>query len=341
MTLLERQTAYAEKALAGALADIAGGAGGFNNALFKAAARMYQLADAGLFDADALTDRLADAGIAAGNPRNAVRDTLRSAQKAAGRSEAVLPDFGAPVPASLEPRPPHLEPCEPPCTAWQACGGAFVSYAEQNLWSDPGDTAWDWLWERGFRESTIARARLGYNPRALLTSRAKWGLPPDDQGGDTLGLPAGVVIPYYVGGALWKIEVRRLVLREGEKKYKTIAGSSNALYNADALRPNHPAAICEGAFDALAISQAAREIAAPVACGTTTGARRIRWIAQLGACLPVLVTMDADDAGEGNGRYWLDVLGARAKRWAPIVDDPAAMLRMGLDVRGWIQEGLA
>lgn len=346
MTVHTRQQAYADKVLSAKLTDIATGNGGWNKALYVAARKLYQYAGAGLFNTDELTYRLTEAGIAAGNPRNEVRDTLRSAERAAANDpRPTLPDFGSEGTAHIEdtgPTAPHLEIVAPPCAQWQERAGAFCQFANDQLWADAGDDAWDWLTDRGFHESTISRFKLGYNPRPIMTSRAKWGLPPmsDQPNADALALPVGVVIPYYIGGAIWKIEVRRLQPREGEKKYKTIAGSSNALYNADALQPGEPAAICEGAFDVMAIHEAARGLCAPVACGTTTGARRVKWIAMLGACRPVLVTMDTDQAGNDGASYWLGVLGATARRWKALIDDPAAMLKYGMDVRGWILEGL-
>ena len=47
-----------------------------------------------------------------------------------------------------------------------------------------------------------------------------------------------------------------------------------------------------------------------------------------------------DAAGEASANWWLNGLGARAKRWRPYWDDPNAMLQDGADLRIWIREGL-
>lgn len=142
-------------------------------------------------------------------------------------------------------------------------------------------------------------------------------------------------------GKLWKLSIRRLAptIPPGAK-YKTVPGSANALYNADAIKPGSPALLCEGVIDALAVQQVAGDLVAAVAAGTTTGARRVPWIARLATASLVLVAMDADAGGEEAAHYWLNVLRHNARRWRPLFDDPAAMLQVGLDVRQWVEAGL-
>jgi hypothetical protein len=84
----------------------------------------------------------------------------------------------------------------------------------------------------------------------------------------------------------------------------------------------------------------AGDLVAAIAAGTTTGARRIPWIARLATASQVLVAMDADAGGEEAAHYWLDVLRHNARRWRPLFDDPAAMLQAGLDMRQWVEAGL-
>jgi DNA primase len=234
------------------------------------------------------------------------------------------------------------EPCELPNDMWQTAAEGFLWYAFQHLHGDTGAPALNWLEARGFDESTIAWACLGYNPTALERPRSKWGLPPEEAGRETFWLPAGIVIPFFVRGKLWKLSIRRLApkLPPG-KKYKTVPGSANALYNADTIQAGVPALLCEGVIDALAVQQAAGDLIAAVAAGTTTGARRVPWIARLATASEVLIAMDADAGGEEAAIYWLDVLRHNARRWRPLFDDPAAMLQVGLDVRLWVEAGLA
>ena len=239
------------------------------------------------------------------------------------------------------PTPTPPEPCELPNATWQTAAENFLWYAFEHLHGEAGESALQWLAARGIAEATIAWACLGYNPAALERPRAKWGLPPDDQGRATFWLPAGIVIPFFIQSKLWKLSIRRMTPQVPSRaKYKTVPGSANALYNADAIRPGAPAMLCEGVFDALAVQQTAGDLVAPVAAGTTSGARRLPWIARLASASQVLIAMDADAGGEEAARYWLDVLRHNCRRWRPLFDDPAAMLQAGLDVRQWVDAGV-
>src|SRR6185436_6721573 len=235
-----------------------------------------------------------------------VRDTLRSARKrAAGIDEGTRQELRQKCSGQAhthQPQPDRVtapEACEPPSEQWQATGQALVDYARKNIWG----TALDYLNGRGLTNKIIIAAQFGYNPTGRWSDRLKWGLDIEPDGNDRLWIPQGIVIPWYVGGALWKISVRKLHTKPGEKAYKTLPGSANALYNADALRAGQPAMLVEGVFDALSVQQEAGDLIAAVACGTS-GARRMRWIVQLALSAPILNSLDADAAGD-DCHYWM------------------------------------
>jgi DNA primase len=251
-------------------------------------------------------------------------------------------------PSAPIPVPP--DPAEPPSDLWQEHAEAFVEQAQHNLWnrSDVGaQRTQAWLASRGLLWKTITQANIGYWPADTWEDMNPWGL----ETGDAIPpkrvwLPRGIVVPWWVGGHLWRVIIRRPISpaqkASGQHTYQTVNGSTNALYNADALAPACPAVICEGVFDALAVQQEAGDLIAAVACGTT-GAHKVKWLAQLAACRPVLVALDNDEdpaKGEQAGSYWLDALGPIARRWRPYVDDPAAMLQAGMDLRTWVEAGL-
>jgi hypothetical protein len=54
----------------------------------------------------------------------------------------------------------------------------------------------------------------------------------------------------------------------------------------------------------------------------------------------VLLSFDADNAGDRAAAWWRDKLGVWAKRWRPYWDDPNAMLQAGVDLRTWVREDL-
>jgi DNA primase len=191
---------------------------------------------------------------------------------------------------------------------------------------------------RGLTGTTIHAAWLGYNPSGRWSERSKWGLGPDAEGHIRMWLPAGIVIPWYISGALWKLTIRREVVKGDQERYKTISGSANALYNADTLQPGQPAMLVEGVFDALAVQQVAGDLVAAVASGTS-GARRVRWLSSLALCSEVLISLDADGPGDEASHYWCEVL-ENAQRHRPYYADPSQMLQDEQDVRDWVLSGL-
>ncbi len=237
--------------------------------------------------------------------------------------------------STLRPFIPPIE-CKPPCQTWRAAAAAFVLYTQAKLQTAPHIL--DYLDQRGLSRTTIDKALIGYNPSTLERSRAKWGMEAHDQHGDRFWLSQGIVIPSHIGGTFWKVQVRKEHVADGEDRYKTIPGSSNALYNADSLGAGKPAMLVEGPFDALAVQQSAGDLIGVAACGTS-GARRSRWLTKLALCNGVLVSLDADAAGDKGSAWWIDNLEG-ARRWRPFYADPSQMLQDGADIRQWVLSGL-
>jgi hypothetical protein len=112
-------------------------------------------------------------------------------------------------------------------------------------------------------------------------------------------LPPGITLPWFQAGELWRLIIRRIgPAVPKDKKYIAVSGGSNTLYRADTTQANRPAMLVEGVLDALAIVQEADDLLAVAAAGSTTGGRLERWIGRLGLASMVLVSFDADDAGE-------------------------------------------
>jgi hypothetical protein len=332
-------TTYLDRAIAGELDELQSSTSGRNVTLFKVAARLYAFVEAGACDETTISDLLSDAALATGLHRDEVRSTLRSARKrAAGMSEADRQALAAKCQGqrytAIQAAPAAPELCDAPDEAWQAAAGAFVRWARMDM----GGGACDYLNNRGLTDETIIGAQLGHNPAGRWSERAKWGLGPDEDGHTRMWLPAGIVIPWYAGGALWKLTIRRETVKQDQERYKTISGSANALYNADALQPGTPAMLVEGVFDALAVQQTAGDLVAPVASGTS-GARRVRWLSRLALASEVLVSLDADGPGDEASGYWCGVLD-NARRHRPYYADPSQMLQDEQDVRDWVLSGL-
>ena len=329
-------TSYLDRALEGELQELRNSTAGRNNQLFKVAARMYQFCEAGAWSHDEMSAILSSEASAVGLKRDEIRATLRSAQKRAAGNPAELPSGTAGATPFVRTIAPPIAPpveCNAPSEAWQAQAEHFVKWSRNHI----SDTAEAYLIGRGMSYTTIGAARLGYNPAGAWSDREKWGLEPDGEN-TRMWIPQGIVIPWHVGGDIWKVQIRRDVVKPDQERYKTLPGSTNALYNVDSLRDGAPAMLVEGPFDALAVQQVAGDLVGVAACGTS-GARRAKWYSMLALCSPVLVALDADAAGDTASQVWCDIL-QDGKRHRPHYADPAQMLQDGADVRGWVLAGL-
>jgi DNA primase len=226
----------------------------------------------------------------------------------------------------------------PPNSAWQTRARAFIERCEHTLWSPAGTQALAYLHRRGLTDETIREARLGYQATARWEAPGPWGLPTDHK---KIHLLQGIVFPWLVGSEVWRVTFRHAGDDiPKEERYRPIAGGGKPLYELNGLRPNAAAMLVEGELDALSVAQEAGDLLAVVATGSTAGGRLERWMGRLALCSIVLVSFDADAAGDEAAAWWLKALGLRAKRWRPYWGDPNAMLQGGVDLRTWVREGL-
>jgi hypothetical protein len=235
---------------------------------------------------------------------------------------------------------------QPPSEIWQQHGAELLRIYQEQLWSPTGERALAWLHQRGFTNETIHWAQLGYNSTDLYEERSQWGLPPTtNRRGkpQKIWVPRGIVIPWQINGELWRLNVRRPLserqMAMGMAKYIGPAGSSNGLYNADAINWQRPVILLEGELDACIVQQWAGDLVTPVATGSTSGSRRIPWLARLALAPRVLVAYDNDTPGELASHFWIDAL-TNAVRWRPYWADANRMAQDGADVRAWILAGM-
>ena len=247
---------------------------------------------------------------------------------------------------------PSAQAYGPPNKTWQQRGDQIVARAQTVLRSTQGKDALDYLRARGFIDDTIIDKRLGYIPldahgRWHDDELEKWGLTAKDTGKDKIWLYEGILIPWYVGGKLWKLDVRRLNgLKKDDPKILSITGSIDCLYNHNSVKAGKPAIICESALCAISGEQEAGDIAAFVATGGA-GKHNSAWVRHLEQATVTLLSLDLDEpdangkrAGDEGAVYWERNLSYQV-RWHPYKKDINDMLVSGDNIREWADSGIS
>jgi DNA primase len=187
-------------------------------------------------------------------------------------------------------QPKILPLSEPPDAEWRTRADGIVKQARENLWSEQGLRALEYLKQaRGLTEKIILDAKLGYIPGHYREWRTIGGLT----------VPCGITIPWYADQMLWGIKVRRAT---GQQRYQQVSGGNikGCLYLADTIKPGIPLMLTEGEFDALIVRQVANELVSVASIGSATNKRiNSRWFPKFITVPSILVRMDEDNAGQG------------------------------------------
>jgi len=214
-----------------------------------------------------------------------------------------------------------------------------------------GEKALDYLHKRGLTDETIKRFCIGYWPQWMEQQYEKWGLASDDNT-PTFWLRPGITIPTFAHDTLWKITLRILEYTPNElararetgkdlPRYRQVVGSSNSLFNVDAIRPDQPVFMTEGEFDAMIGEQ---ETDLPfVATGSTSGAMLARWITRLTPASHIFLAFDNDDGkGEKAAQEWCKIFAEKATVWLPTAKkDITDMWLQKQDLRQWVAIAVA
>ena len=240
------------------------------------------------------------------------------------------------------PRATRVEPSarftkEPPAI-WQKKARDFVTGCQDVLKTNRAALAL--LRGRGLKPETIERAALGWNMADCYESREGWGLKPlhDEKGRlKKLWLPAGLVIPLIVGGRVLRLRIRR---PQGEPRYYIMPGSDTRpmTFNLD----KNCLVIVESELDGLLIAQGAGDLVGTVALGTATSKPDQELNGLLKRASSILVSLDFDGAGaKAAWKFWLQSY-PEARRWpTPYGKDPSEAAQKGLNIRAWVEAGVA
>lgn len=246
----------------------------------------------------------------------------------------------------------HLNIDSKPGEDWQTAANYFLARCQQWLWKESGSEALAQLHQRGFSDETIRQVGYGFNPTTLFDKNvARWGI--RDEAVKAVWLPRGIVIPWFIGDDLWKINIRRPVSdlveeekRTGDKanKYVNVKGGSNPIYRADTIKPGQPLIMFEGEFNADILAQVLKDAGithiAVIATGSTGKGRADNWLMKIAKAAPILFSFDPDSGGDqAVKKYWAKVL-PQALIWPSVGGDLNDMYLTGKDVLKWMKRGL-
>lgn len=243
-----------------------------------------------------------------------------------------------------------------PSAKWQESAELILARAERYLWLPKPDArkALNYLRDRGLKDETIQKARLGCVPLRAdgswhQESFEAWGLDPEkltskqrEKGG--VRVPDGILMGYMVGGRIWKLEMKRPWAETMPKGQ--VLGSVDALYNVDALQYGDIAMMTESVIDCLSVQQEAGDLVACVATGSADKGRS-RWFAELSIARFVLQSFGSDVAGDAGAEFWMQAL-LRIERWATVLwNDQNDLLQAqlknetgGFTLRQWVELGV-
>ncbi|BCL83151.1 hypothetical protein ccbrp13_56160 [Ktedonobacteria bacterium brp13] len=240
-----------------------------------------------------------------------------------------------------------------PSKKWQEAATLIMQRAERFLWhtgSKTGKQALEYLHSRGLKDETIKKAHIGYVPlmpdgQWYQGSFEDWGLNPDDfPTKDCVKVASGILIPWFVGGQVWKLAVKR---PGQEHDYIQVDGSSEPLYGVDGLQYGEICMMVEGEIDCLSVQQEAGDLLNCVATGSSAKGRSGRWITELSLASFILQSFDEDPSGDDGAKFWLDTfeLESNIARWSPMSwNDPNALLQAQgeayITLREWARLGV-
>lgn len=225
-----------------------------------------------------------------------------------------------------------------PSEEWRAMHLTFLAHCEKELWADTGQAAREYLHRRGLTDDTIRAARLGLSL------------------GNELGVAGvscvtGLTIPWYVDSRLWRIKIRRfppprdgarygapIIIRPEDRR--RLGNGAHHLYGADSLHGQRVAIMVEGELDVLLLQQTLGDLAAVVTPGSCSKGLEGRAIVRLLHVSPILVALDADEAGQAAAKRLAAVSNRIRLVRVPKGKDVGEAFLLGVDLRAWVLEEL-
>lgn len=250
------------------------------------------------------------------------------------------------APPAPAPGPALREEPTAPDQAWQERAMAFISYAQDELWTRRSQAMAYLIRRRGLMEDAIGAWGLGWNPRDLWDDPARWGLE-----GKRVWLPRGVVIPGWRDNGLWYVKIRRPLGADMDlyglaepgpaplpgMKYANVRGGRQTFFGECRLAGRATLVVVEGEFDAILLHQFAGDLVDVATLGGASTQLTMADLLTLARYRRVVAAQDNDAAGE-RAQQRLAALGERVMVSPPPGHDVTDAWREGgaEAVRRWV-----
>lgn len=233
-----------------------------------------------------------------------------------------------------------------PSEAWMQWAEQFFAKSQKTLADQP--EVINYLKQRGVDP---AACQLGWNDHTRRVNRKSIGLTPERNGKSTLWIPPGIVIPNFIDGRIYSLNIRRtdadLAKFLPDRRYQFIEGGTRAPMLLGEIEQPAGVVIVEAELDAIACHQALDAVAI-VALATVQGnlTEQIQQICQHAPI--ILVALDADEertdgkvgAGQKAVGNWRSTW-RHARYWpVPSGKDPGDYVKAGGCLATWIKAGL-
>lgn len=229
---------------------------------------------------------------------------------------------------------------------WQAQARKLIPWAARQLQTTPAALSW-LAAERGLTPETAARFHVGWLPDDLYRDRTAWGLLQEFKPNGKrrmLWLPHSLVLPVLdASGHPARIKFRRPNPRENEPRYLYLP--SEPKNTAPLVITGTAAAwiVVESELDGLLLAQEAGDLVNVLALGSASLRPDVEAHARLETAPFILVSLDADDAGDKAAwTWWATHYPPEKLRIWPVPEgkDVTDAWRAGWDLRAWIEAGL-
>jgi len=239
-----------------------------------------------------------------------------------------------------------------PPEVWQQKAQTFLFASFKFLMSANGIPHRQWLNQRGIKDETIKKARLGWNPATINFNLESWGLPSErhkNGKNKLLWLPKGLIIPQFYNQKLIRLRIRQ-ESPLSINRFVIVSGSATGFFNYEAhintfdktvMQNYYPSLITESELDGWLLWQESKGLCQVFASGSASAKPDTATHDLLNARNQSgLINLDNDEAGKKELPWWSGQY-PEIKQLLSHKKDPGEDFQKDVNIKNWVKKGLA